>query len=126
MHRDHTQIEAVDHAENLAYYLGHCEFPSMDRLRTMVEKAFSTAFVWKDEGKFNEDGVFVFNEGSAHFEPLLVDFNTANVLVLVHDALNPVNQRKFEDFIHADDRGRFGQLVEMSWQAATKAKGAEA
>jgi len=123
---DHTQIEAVDHAKELAYYLAHCEFPSMDRLRAMVEKKFSAAFVWKDEGEFNQDGVFVFNETNAHFEPLLVDFNTANVLMLMHDALNPVNQRKFENFVHADDRGRFGQLVTMAWQAVTSVKGAEA
>lgn len=122
---DHTQIEAADHAEEMAYYLAHCEFPSMDRLRTMAEKKFSEAFIWKDEGEFNEDGVFVFNEEHAHFEPLLVDFNTANMLVLLHDALNPENQQKFEDFIHNDDRGRFGQLVEMGWAATTYAKGAE-
>ena len=126
MNHDPTQIEAVDHARELAYYLRHCEFPSVDRLRAMVEMKFSLAFVWKDEGEFNEDGKFVFNEENANFEQLLVDFNTANMLVLIHDALNPENQRKFEDFIHTDDRGRFGQLVEMGWQATTYAKGADA
>ena len=123
---DHTQIEAADHAAELAYYLGHCEFPSMDRLRAMAEKKFSVAFVWKDEGEFNEEGVFTFNEANAHFEPLLVDFNTANVLILLHDALKPTNQRRLANFVRNDDRGRFGQLMDMGWRATTYSKGAEA
>lgn len=116
--------EIEDHSMEVAQALAHCHLASFDLLREMVEKKCSLAFVWADEGEFNEDGLWVFNQEHAEkFEPLLVDFNTANMLCLLHDAMNPDNQQKFKDFINNDDRGRFGQLVEMGWSRTTYRKG---
>jgi len=118
--------EMEDHSMEVAHYHAHCHLARFDLLREMVEKKCSLAFVWADEGEFNEDGLWAFNEEHTEpvaFEPLLVDFNTANMLCILHDALKPENQQKFKDFINTDDRGRFGQIVEMGWSRTTYRKG---
>lgn len=47
-------------------------------------------------------------------QPLLIDVQTAHVMVTVHDALNEKNQAKFEGQVH-DNRGYFGRLVDLCW-----------
>lgn len=115
--------EELDRQREVALQLRHCHLASYELLQQMVEHTCSMTFVWPDEGDFDTDGIFAFHEAHAHFEPLVIDFNTANMLILLHDALNLENQRKFENFINGDNRGRFGQLVEMGWERTTYSSG---
>ena len=57
------------------------------------------------------------------FEPLLVDGTTANMLVLIHDAICEENQAKMERLI-AKHRAHFINLVEFSWKQVSFGGGA--
>ena len=102
--------------------IAHCHLASFDLFKEMAEQKCSLSVVWADEGEFNEDGLWVFNAAHTEptkFEPLIVDFNTAGLLVHLHDALKPENQVKHRDFLDNDNRGRFAHLVEMCWSRAS-------
>jgi hypothetical protein len=91
-------------------------FASLFMLRKIKDTKTSRHFVWPDEGDFDEDGLWEFNEEHADFDPLWVDPTTASALVLVYEALEKeATREKFEHMI-AQHRGTFGLTVEFAWK----------
>lgn len=75
-----------------------CE-PSIDNLRLIVQKHSAKLFVWK---------------GSQ----ILVDVQTANVMVQVYDLIKPENQEKVARMIKASGE-QFHKVVTIAWKAAS-------
>ena len=98
---------------------------SFDKLEAIVRQRTGMAFVWPDEGAFQQeacveppDMVWRFNEPHADFEPLWVDPSTANLMLQVHGALTRADLRQRLVERVGRDRGAFGQLVEFCWSKA--------
>lgn len=125
---DQDEIEAVDPYEItepdremglLPKKWKNVVLATWELIREIAEERNSRAFVWPDEGEFNGD-TFRFNEKHEGFEPLIIDIQTANVMVAVHDGLEkPQNKTKFEDWV-GKGRGHFGSLVELSWRGTAR------
>jgi molybdopterin-guanine dinucleotide biosynthesis protein A len=73
---------------------------SYDELAKVKEQHYFACFVWD-----NDD---------AEAEPLMIDATTANAMVLVHDALNEKNQRKFREWV-GRSRAHFVKMMNFSW-----------
>ena len=90
----------------------YATFPVIQRI---LENGSFEYLVWPDEGRFyGEEFVFNARHEEDGFEPLLMDIQTANMLVTVHDAMNEKNQRKFERMV-IKSRGAFGMLLDFGW-----------
>ena len=106
--------------------IGYCAVvASFDKLEAIVRQRTGMAFVWPDEGAFQQEAgdeppgmVWRFNEQHADFEPLWVDPSTANLMLQVHGALTRADLRQRLVERVARDRGAFGQLVEFCWSKA--------
>ncbi len=99
---------------------------SFDQLEAIVRQRTGMAFVWPDEGAFQQEAgveptgtVWRFNEPHADFEPLWVDPSTANLMLQVHGALTRADLRQRLVERVGRDRGAFGQLVEFCWSKAS-------
>ena len=96
---------------------------SFDRLRAIARDRTGMAFVWPDEGAFeqsrpDEQTVWRFNDQHDDFEPLWIDPTTASLLLRFHDALSRVEvQERLRQRV-GRDRGTFAQVVELCWSAA--------
>jgi hypothetical protein len=99
---------------------------SFDLLRAIARDKTGMAFVWPDEGSFEEVAcpdeqtvaVWRFNQQHEGFEPLWIDPTTASLLLRLHDALSRVEvQERLRERV-GRDRGTFGQIVELCWSAA--------
>lgn len=88
-------------------------FAKMSLLEQMVKTRQGMCFVWPDEGKETLLG-FTFNEDHKGFEPLFIDIQSANAIVLVHSALSTVNKNRFRKMVE-DNRGSFATILEFSW-----------
>lgn len=103
---------------------------SFDRLRAIARDRTGMAFVWPDEGAFEQSypeeptvTVWRFNEQHDGFEPLWIDPTTASLLLRVHDGLSRAAvQERLRERV-GRDRGTFGQVVELCWSAAETAGG---
>lgn len=74
---------------------------SVDALRQILATKSYKYFVWASDDR-------------PEYEPLLVDLQTANVMMKVYDSINEKNQTTFREQA-ADNRGYFGRLVDFCW-----------
>ena len=90
---------------------------SIENLLAIVEEKQYREFVWPSEGTWNENGDFIFHEGSYVDEktgteipypeaPLMVDMQSANAFRIIYDAVNEKNKAKLRDY-SLEHRGLF-------------------
>lgn len=89
-------------------------FASFGEVLAIKEKAGLKCFVWPDEGEF-VNGKFVFNHQHQDFEPLMIDVQTANLLVKTYKVIAPHNQARMRR-LTAKCRGNFGMIVDVCWK----------
>jgi hypothetical protein len=109
-------------------------FCTVSVLETIVKERQSLAFVWPEEGDFNEHDDFVFNADHTpkamaipNYEPLLCDIQTAQMLMTLRGAMsdkiitNPkhgyygkTRLQAFDGRI-AESRAYFALFVEKGW-----------
>jgi len=93
-------------------------YANTEQLYLIVENRTAAAFVWPEEGAFFDE-LWHFNEQHVEFAPLIVDIQTANLLITLRAALTwDRNALKFDRMIQAN-RASFARIVEYCW---TKAK----
>lgn len=109
----YTDIEAV--RALLPKKWKGCRYGSFDFMKEVRHNRTAELMVWPDEGRFDDKGIWQFNDKHEGFEPLLIDMQTANMLCIAHDAISSDEVRtKFVDWI-AKGRGHFGRIVEIGW-----------
>lgn len=95
----------------------NCQFATIDVVRDVRERKQMAHLVWPEEGEFLPSGNFKFNEEHSDYEPLMLDMQTANVLMTCYAALTkPDTVAKVVDWI-AKSRGHFAKIVEIGWGA---------
>ena len=108
--------------------IGTVVIAAFAKLQTIVRERTGTAFVWPDEGAFEqslseEQAAWRFNEQHEGFEPLWIDPTTASLVLRVHDALTLASvQERLRQRV-GRDRGAFAQVVELCWSAARSPEG---
>jgi len=90
-----------------------CMVPTIDAFRDMP---IFRSLVWLDEGTFKGDKWY-FNGAHADYEPILIDRNTASLLVQAYDLASPASKKILDSKIV--DRATFCQLAEWIWTKAT-------
>ena len=105
----------VEDLEMMQLMMDEAKFASFDLLRESVKTSSFKVFVWPNEGAFIM-GVFSFNSKHQQTEPMLVDMNTANMLLTLYEALDREAQIKMESAIKCS-RERFVQTVAVGWGA---------
>lgn len=94
-------------------------FGSWALIQEIAKERSAKAFVWPDEGKFVGPD-FQFNTNHTGYEPLIVDIQTANAMVTIHDALAKAGNRvKMEEWT-GKGRGHFASMVEYTWRAIAR------
>ncbi len=86
-------------------------FASLENLQKIVKEHSFHLFVWECEGTFAKMN-FNFNSKFKDFSPILVDVQTANMLLTVYEALK--NKQEFEAIIKRS-RYQFAKMVEFGW-----------
>lgn len=94
-----------------------CRFASFDVIRDASEGRFRH-LVWPDEGEFDAEGAFIFNEAHQGFEPLFVDKVSADMMLAVFKAVAPARQKQLEEWI-PKSRGHFGSFWELTQRCVT-------
>lgn len=90
-----------------------CMVPTIDAFREMP---VFRSLVWMDEGVF-KGGKWHFNADHADYEPILIDRNTASLMVQAYDAASPESRKLLDKLIAS--RGTFCHLAETLWGKAS-------
>lgn len=94
-------------------------FASFGVLKEIIDGGCAKAFVWPDEGVFLKDGTFKFNAAHKKFQPLLVDFFSAKMLLAGYNNLSKeANKEKFVVWV-SKSRGHFGSIFEIVEKSVT-------
>lgn len=89
-----------------------CTLASFEKLQLAAD-GDAQVFTWPDEGQFNRNDNWDFNDAHKDFEPLLIDKISARMMLRLHMSLNETNQRKFEEWI-GKGRGHFAFMWELT------------
>jgi hypothetical protein len=88
---------------------------SYDQIISIFNERSAKTFVWPDEERITETKYEVtVGRESITVEPIWVDITTANMLMVIHDALRPDLQKRMEKWI-AMSRAHFAKIVEFGW-----------
>ena len=107
---------------------GRVEFATIEGLRKIVKQHQYKCVVWPDEGVFDDQGNWVFNDKhkkneedpeSIDFEPLMIDATSAAMILVLYDTLQEQkNKDKLERWV-SEHRGLFGRIFEIAAEACT-------
>lgn len=106
-------FDKIDIMKDLEILGSHIYLANFDKLVENKDRMF--AFVWPDEGQF-VNKKWIFNEEHKNkFEPLLIDIQSTNAMLIVYNALDKQeNKDKFKRMI-SKNRGTFGTIIEFCW-----------
>jgi hypothetical protein len=92
----------------------NCHFPSLDLLKNWTGHGY---LVWENEGKFDAKGNFQFFENFSGYEPLLVDLNSARLIVQIVESTQ-AGSEVFETKAK-QQRSSFVRLANFCWKFAS-------
>lgn len=93
-----------------------CVIVSLDTIRKIAETKSFKSLVWPDEGRMI-NGKWQFNESHEGFQPLLIDLNSARLMMQAYNGSSVDVRGKIETLIKS--RGGFIKLSEVLWKHAT-------